>query len=298
MRGVIPAIVLRSLEQHAGKICREIFSYVAGTSTGSLIAACVAAGVPAEKIVEVYQKRAAEIFPDTGLGPAWADFRLTTAGHRYELAPLRKVISDTLGTAVSWSLNDSPVDLLITAKGQDQHAYYFVKANPKNSGKYGEVSLLDACVASSAAITYFPFVSIQGVNSALTDGGLGVSGDPILVALVEAFYYNSYKQEELSVISLGTGVAPAWGPSGNLVSEVSWLVDTVLDSIEAEQPKIARRWFKDLKKFTEIDTNLPSRISMSDAKMVPTLSRIGEDLVKTLDWDQILSDPAPVVPTL
>ncbi len=51
IRGIIPALLLLKLEQTTGKPARETFSFVAGTSTGALIAAAIAAGVPASRIV-------------------------------------------------------------------------------------------------------------------------------------------------------------------------------------------------------------------------------------------------------
>ena len=54
IRGIIPCSVLVALEQQTGKLTREIFSYVAGTSTGALLAAGVAAGVPASELLTVY----------------------------------------------------------------------------------------------------------------------------------------------------------------------------------------------------------------------------------------------------
>ena len=47
LRGIIPATLLAGLEDATGKLTRETFSFVAGTSTGSILAAGIAAGVPA-----------------------------------------------------------------------------------------------------------------------------------------------------------------------------------------------------------------------------------------------------------
>ena len=39
IRGIIPATVLASLEAHTGRLTRETFDFVAGTSTGAVLAA-------------------------------------------------------------------------------------------------------------------------------------------------------------------------------------------------------------------------------------------------------------------
>src|SRR5215467_4774625 len=62
IRGIIPASTLVALETQLGKPVREVFDFVAGTSTGALIAAGVAAGVPAARMLEIYTERADEIF--------------------------------------------------------------------------------------------------------------------------------------------------------------------------------------------------------------------------------------------
>ncbi len=63
VRGLIPAVALAKLERVTGKRCRDIFSFVAGTSTGALITAAIAAGIPAERIAQIYLTRARDIFP-------------------------------------------------------------------------------------------------------------------------------------------------------------------------------------------------------------------------------------------
>ena len=67
------------------------------------------------------------------------------------------MIAEELGPeARDWSLNHSPIDLLITAKGvPDGKAWYFVKDNPNNFGCTGSLGLADCATGSAAAPTYF-----------------------------------------------------------------------------------------------------------------------------------------------
>ena len=62
IKGIIPAIVLASIEETVGKPCHEIFDLMSGCSTGSIIAGCLAAGVPASNIRDLYLKRGAQLF--------------------------------------------------------------------------------------------------------------------------------------------------------------------------------------------------------------------------------------------
>src|SRR5919205_1551196 len=62
IRGIIPAVALVKLESTTGRLTRDIFSFVAGTSTGAIIAAAVAAGIPAPRILNLYLNRSREVF--------------------------------------------------------------------------------------------------------------------------------------------------------------------------------------------------------------------------------------------
>ena len=61
IRGIIPVMALIKLEQTTGRPARETFAFVAGTSTGAIIAAALVAGNPAERILELYVTRSREV---------------------------------------------------------------------------------------------------------------------------------------------------------------------------------------------------------------------------------------------
>jgi uncharacterized protein len=118
-RGIIPALVLAKLESTTGQLTRDIFSFVGGTSTGGIIAAAIAAGIPAPRIVELYVNRAREVF--TG-PPLLTTLRRIVFGSMYSTKKLHDLIAEEVGPGRAWSLNDSPIDLLITAKGSRRQA--------------------------------------------------------------------------------------------------------------------------------------------------------------------------------
>ncbi|MEJ7709612.1 MAG: patatin-like phospholipase family protein [Pyrinomonadaceae bacterium] len=186
VRGIIPVLALVKLEQATGLLCRQIFSFVAGTSTGAVIASAIAAGVPASRILDFYLKRSLDVFPKR----PWNTIKRVFTGSIYSTEKLRNVLADQLGPAKEWSINDSPVDLLITAKRvADGMPWYFVRDNPFNSGCTGSFKPLDCVTASSAAPTYFqPWNSDETIAGnatgrerlgALIDGGVGVTGNPV-----------------------------------------------------------------------------------------------------------------------
>jgi patatin-like phospholipase/acyl hydrolase len=112
VRGIIPAVALVKLENTTGQLTRDIFSFVAGTSTGALITAAIAAGVPATRILDLYTQRSREIFTNY----PWNILQRILFGSMYSIEKLHDLIAEEIGPAHAWTLNDSPVDLLITAK--------------------------------------------------------------------------------------------------------------------------------------------------------------------------------------
>lgn len=296
IRGIIPASTLVALEQQIGKPAREIFDFLAGTSTGALISAALAAGVPATRILEIYTERADEIFTP----PKFiADAKRFVEGYSYDPANIRHVLETEFGTAATWVLNNSPVRLLLTAKGIDTHAWYFVRDNPKNKGTTGGLGLIDCAVASASAPTYFsPWtIDIGGNATVLVDGGVGVAGNPSYQACVEAFYYDDFTPAETRVVSLGTGFFPPGNkvPKG-LIGWVEWTVGALLDAPEEQQTELVKRHFPGI--LQRFDWELPHAIDMADTSAIPELVAIGQKAAAGMDWKQILSSPTASAATV
>src|ERR1043165_3412149 len=152
IRGIIPAVALVKLEKITGKLTRDTFSFVAGTSTGAIIATAVAAGVPAERILAFYVNRTSKIFTQSPL----KYLKMFLFGSRYSSQKLHDLIAEAIHPAETWKLNDSPIDILLTAKRiSDGMPWYFVRDNPRNTGCTGHLGIVDCTTASAAAPTYF-----------------------------------------------------------------------------------------------------------------------------------------------
>ena len=152
IRGIIPACALAKLEDATGKLTRDTFSFVAGTSTGAIIAAGIAAGVPAARIRDLYLTRAREVFTTY----PWNILKRIVKGSMYSTQKLYDMIAGEVDPTRNKKLNDFDTDLLITAKGfPDGIPWYFVRANPNNSGCTGNLGLVDCATASVAAPAFF-----------------------------------------------------------------------------------------------------------------------------------------------
>ena len=287
VRGIIPATMLATLERVSGRSTREHFDFVAGTSTGALLAAGIAAGIPARELVERYEERSDEVFRRI---PIVTALRRLFTGVQYDVDVLHRLVREELGPeAAEWRLNDAPIDLLITAKRlSDGMPWYFVRDDPANSRRAGGFRLADAAVASAAAPTYFRPFAMGGIGE-LIDGGIGVAGNPVYQACVEAFEYaTGYDPADTIVVSLGTGrwsrrARPAW-----LGAWLGWLLSELLRSPAEQQTELVHRHWP-ATPFYRIDAELPRDIGLDAIGAIPELRRIGEGLAATVDWPGILA---------
>ncbi|HEY7525775.1 MAG TPA: patatin-like phospholipase family protein [Candidatus Limnocylindria bacterium] len=290
VRGVIPAVVLAALEDALKGRVRDHFDFVAGTSTGALIAAAVGAGVPAQRIVEMYLRRAPDLF---GKVPIISTLRRIAYGHMYDVTRLHRLIRQELAAegAADWQLNDLPLDVMVTAKGLDDgHQWYFVKDGPRNAGSTGSLSLADCLTASAAAPTFFAPWTIRGLESRgpMVDGGTGIAGNPVYQACVEAFgYTDRYRPGETIVVSLGTGQflerrRPTW-----IYAWLGWLLSELLRSPGEQQTELVDRHFPDAT-FYRVDVRLEREFSLDDAGQLGALHEMGERLAARIDWPALL----------
>jgi uncharacterized protein len=286
VRGALTVRPLLRLEKQTGKLCREIFKGVAGTSTGSDLAAAIAAGIPCEQIAAMYREDTPKIFNHSSV---IANALLLKRGYKYDVGGLHRVLEKRLGTAGACAINSFSTLLLITARGVDGHQWYFTQDRPNNTGGTGQCKLIDCCVASSAAPIYFQPYTIPGIG-ALVDGGVGVAGNPVYELAVEAFEYAGFKPENSAIVSIGTGKNPVRKdvPNHNLVAKLSWIIGMLLDAPEALAPVLVRRHYPQVK-FDDFDIQLKSQISMDQAANVPELEQYGERLADQIDWDEILA---------
>jgi hypothetical protein len=120
------------------------------------------------------------------------------------------------------------------------------------------------------------------------DGGVGVAGNPVYELCVEAFEYAGLVPEQTTVVSIGTGKAPAAKevPNRNLLAKLSWVIGMLLDAPEADAPELVRRHYSKTK-FWEFDIALDRKIDMADAGSVPELERYGERLADQIDWSKV-----------
>ena len=271
IRGILPVCALMKLEETTGRLARETFSLVAGTSTGAILASAVAAGIPAPRLLDLYLDRGREIFSPR---PPWNTLKRAARGFMYSTKTLHRILAEAFGEAAAWKLNDSPIDLLLTAKGLNGTPWYFVKDKPANSGLTGKLGLVDCA-----------------------------TGNPVYQACVEAFCYTGeYTPETTTVVSLGTGsFRPAVREPRTLWGWIEWVLSELLRAPEEQQTEASRRQFPQARFFrfdadiAGLDPALAKPIAMDDIGAVDKLCAYGHAFAESIDWDEVLEErPSPV----
>lgn len=304
VKGIIPLHALIRLESYTGQPCKDLFSMIAGTSTGSVIAAGLSLGISARGLLAMYRNLAEQAFQRL---PVWR-IALNLGNHRYANDFIEATL-DELGA--DRPLNSLPNDIMITGKNtRTGRTNFFVRDNPYNSQLWGTLSLKDAVLASIAAPTYFPAHSarVLGKDYTWVDGGVSVSGNPCYQAAVEALHYSggAYPPGETRLLAFGTGRSPhAINPKrATALDWASWTLAQLLDDASEWQTYVTgqeygetgrvdfRRYQLDLAPdiMEVLEVEVPpgtdvSRIRLDSVWAVELLDRIGRAFASAIDFD-------------
>ncbi|XP_065049973.1 patatin-like protein 2 [Musa acuminata AAA Group] len=271
IRGVIPATILSFLESELQKLdgddvrIADYFDVIAGTSTGGLVTAMLAAPdennrplFAAKDIKSFYLEHSPKIFPQIGgfLAPVRRMFR-SLWGPKYSGTYLHSLIREKLGGV---RLHETLTNVIIpTFDIKQLHPTIFSSYEVKRNSSL-DACLSDICIGTTAAPTYFPAYYFETKDSEgsssrefhLIDGGIAAN-NPALVAVGEVtkevhkknpdhFPREAMDYRKFLLISLGTGSAKVegkyraksasrWGVFGWLLGGGSTpLVDVLMQS--------------------------------------------------------------------
>ena len=125
IRGLVPALVLASLEAETGKRITDLFDLVVGTSTGGILALALTAENPptAEELVGLYEKEGGRIFDRS--------FWRRLPGHalldeKYSAKGLVEVLEEYLGE--DSLLSDATTDVLVTSYALERRMPFLFKS--------------------------------------------------------------------------------------------------------------------------------------------------------------------------
>jgi len=247
IRGLIPSLVLAEIERRTGRRTAEMVDFVAGTSTGGILACALtrpgADGAPlfsAEEIAEIYVEEGPRIFRRSLLKrifsvQGWVD-------ERYEDDGLDGALERYLGDA---ALSETLCDVLVTAyEIHDRFAFFFRSRRARNDPTY-DFPLTQVARATSAAPSYFEPAQVTdraGVRTyPLIDGGV-YAVNPSMCAYADVVATGQADRLEL-MLSLGTGAHTRaytfeetrwWGQLAWARPALDMVFDGVADTIDFE----------------------------------------------------------------
>ncbi len=230
IRGIITLEILTELERQlaarspdpaAFRLC-DYFDYVAGTSTGAIIAAGIARGLTCREMLDIYLKQGDQIFDKA--------FILHRIRNFYKAEPVAEILKQRLGSASTLEPEHLRTLLLVVTHNVTTDSPWPVSSNPL--AKYNDLDRPDCNLriplwqvvrASTAAPVYFPPEVLNWDRNdpekafVFVDGGMTPYNNPafVLYRMATAPEYRlgwDVGEDKLLVVSVGTGAAPSGGP--------------------------------------------------------------------------------------
>lgn len=222
VRGVITLEVLREVEamlrEQLGRgenfVLADYFDYIAGTSTGAIIAAGLARGLRVDELLTLYTQRGEEMFDKASL--------LKRYRYRYADDRLRVLLQDVLGADTTLGDESLRCLLMLVLRNATTDSPWPLSNNPGAS--YNDPSRPDSNLrlplwqlvrASTAAPVYFPpeVVTVGSQDFVFVDGGVTMYNNPafqlFLMATLDRYGLSWQAGEtDLLLISVGTGTSP------------------------------------------------------------------------------------------
>jgi uncharacterized protein len=218
IRGYYTARLLELLLAGVGGDPRRVdfgraFDLIVGTSTGSLIGAALAAGVPLARVSALYREHGAAIFPRPApIGP-WS--MLWCAAHwrraSADEAALRIALERMFGSMTLDELfAQRGIALCMTATNlRTVRSRIFATPHAAIHQSSAGLPLVDVCMASSSAPMLLPPIRLadtSDVDAFWCDGGLWAT-NPIGTAIDEALAV-APEEKPIEILSIGTCAMP------------------------------------------------------------------------------------------
>jgi patatin-like phospholipase/acyl hydrolase len=227
IRGVLSATLLMEVEkvvkQKTGKELYEYFDLIAGTSTGSILAAGIACKMKAEEMRDLYLECGEDIFlKSVRQQRKWRWLSQAFGGHA--LYPhergekglskvlQKRLIHRDLNKCPKISEINNPRLLILAYDVFSRNTTWFTNNPPsENPSWYDNIDLWKICTASASAPTFFPPCQLPYFNSDESyphiDGGVSAN-NPELSAIAHALLLeknNNLKLDDIALLSIGTG---------------------------------------------------------------------------------------------
>lgn len=196
VRGVIPAYICMKLEEDLNKPIHEIFDFISGTSTGAILGAALAKGVPAKFAYEMYINEPESIFKSRH---AWYKPWGYIFTPKYDKNILLNITECIYGADTK--LGDVKVPFMCTAYDSLNRVNEFFKSW---DNKYKDLSLVNTVGKSWAAPFYFGKWVDKKEKKVYSDGGVGIHNNITLKSLLTTDELN-WNEFPKYMLNLGCG---------------------------------------------------------------------------------------------
>lgn len=206
--GIGPAYILTRIEQDLGKSITDISHAYAGTSTGAIIAGCLAENINGHEIFELYKNNVKRIFTKY----SWYK-RLVPSCPTYDNSNLKSILKSKLhGRCNEWF---KPVYITTTFMNGDSEEKVWDKGDTDTEKWF-------AVLSSTAAPTYFDVLEDKKTGDCFCDGGMWAN-DPLMV-LVAGLKNSGW--DDFKVLSFNTTFETPNSEKGNktLVQWASYIM--------------------------------------------------------------------------
>jgi uncharacterized protein len=220
IRGIISIEILARVEAELRKgignpklVLADYFDYVAGTSTGAIIATLVALGYSTDDIRDFYLKSGAEMFEKARL---WERFRT-----KFRDDKLSAMLRDLIGADTLFGSDKLQTLLMIVLRNATTDSPWPLSNNPDATynlpgvpGRNTDLPLWQLVRASTAEPTYFPpeVIQVDPQEFVFVDGGVTMYNDPafqlFLMAATEPYRLCwPTGEKKMLLVSVGTGAS-------------------------------------------------------------------------------------------
>ena len=219
IRGILSLEVMGAVERmlrdklsDPNLVLADFFDYVAGTSTGAIIATCIARGMAIDDIKKFYLTSGPAMFTRAGI--------LERFRNKFKDEELAAKLREVLGASTTLGSDDLRTLLMIVMRNATTDSHWPLCNNPAAKYNNRKPSNLDMPLwqlvrASTAAPTYFPteLVDVGGPKFLFVDGGVTMYNNPafqlFLMATVEPYNLNwPTGTDKMLIVSVGTGTSP------------------------------------------------------------------------------------------
>ena len=291
IRGLITLGILESIERRLReksanpelRLC-DWFDYIAGTSTGAIIAAGLARGKSVSELIDFYRTSGEAMFERTHL--------LQRLKSLYKADPLRQELQRVFGSDTTLAPQHLKCLLLVVTQNVTTDSPWPISSNPE--ARYNapdredcnlKIPLWQLVRASTAAPVYFPPEILnwdpkdQSKSFVFVDGGVTPYNNPAFLLYrmaTSAPYRLGWKmgEKKLLLVSVGTGSAPipSFKTNINLAANALGLPSHLMYAIQTDQ---------------DLNCRTVGRCTFGpiiDRELRDVTCRVAEDSVSLAEW--------------